>query len=172
VIRRFLNTVSFERGEDALNGPDALPAWCAAEGLDCGSAPDDLAELRRFREALRQVAFANAGHGDRSQSWQALQPFVGDCTFSMEVAHGAPSLEGCGEGVKRAIAALLAIVYDAIRTGEWLRFKACRAGDCQWAFYDESKNGSGTWCSMAVCGNRYKARRRRRRASAVEKVAI
>jgi predicted RNA-binding Zn ribbon-like protein len=35
-----------------------------------------------------------------------------------------------------------------------------------WAFYDRSKNRSGHWCSMRVCGNRAKARqfRERRRA--------
>ena len=42
--------------------------------------------------------------------------------------------------------------------GTWRRLKACREDTCQWAFYDRSKNRSGTWCSMAVCGNRAKAR--------------
>jgi len=38
--------------------------------------------------------------------------------------------------------------------------------DCQWAFYDRSKNRSGRWCSMRTCGNRTKTRayRTRRRA--------
>ena len=58
-----------------------------------------------------------------------------------------------------------AIVQRAIVDGTWARLKACRWDTCQWAFYDTSKNRSGSWCSMAVCGNRAKAaayRRRRR----------
>jgi predicted RNA-binding Zn ribbon-like protein len=42
--------------------------------------------------------------------------------------------------------------------------KACALHDsCEWAFYDWSKNRSGTWCDMAVCGNRAKARAYRER---------
>ncbi len=49
--------------------------------------------------------------------------------------------------------------------GTWSRLKACR--QCEWAFYDWSKNRSGRWCAMSVCGNRtkvraYRARRRTR----------
>ena len=32
-----------------------------------------------------------------------------------------------------------------------------------WAFYDHSRNRSGTWCEMGKCGNRAKARRWRER---------
>jgi predicted RNA-binding Zn ribbon-like protein len=48
--------------------------------------------------------------------------------------------------------------------GSWQRVKACRADDCHWAFYDFSRNRSGTWCDMAVCGNREKVRSYRERA--------
>jgi predicted RNA-binding Zn ribbon-like protein len=41
--------------------------------------------------------------------------------------------------------------------------KACAADDCQWAFYDSSKNRSRTWCSMDVCGHRAKTRAYRAR---------
>jgi predicted RNA-binding Zn ribbon-like protein len=47
--------------------------------------------------------------------------------------------------------------------GTWSRLKACLADTCQWAFYDQSKNRSAHWCSMAVCGNRAKARAYRNR---------
>ena len=45
----------------------------------------------------------------------------------------------------------------------WARLKACPAEDCQWAFYDHSRNRSGTWCEIGKCGNRAKARRFRER---------
>lgn len=36
------------------------------------------------------------------------------------------------------------------------RLKICP--NCEWLFIDRSKNRSRTWCDMAVCGNRAKAR--------------
>ena len=160
VVRRFLNTVSFEAGEDPLRGPDGLDDWCAQEGFQCSPGP----RLRAFREALRRAAFANAGHADRLESWQGLEPFAEQARYTVRIGpDGTPLLEPTGQGEDRAVATLLAVVYDAVRSGEWVRLKACLAEDCRWAFYDRSKNGSGTWCSMSVCGNRYKARRRRQR---------
>ncbi|MBV9232047.1 MAG: CGNR zinc finger domain-containing protein, partial [Chloroflexi bacterium] len=58
--------------------------------------------------------------------------------------------------------------------GDARRIKLCPGvpGDsvaCAWLFYDESKNGSRRWCSMADCGSGAKARRltdRRRAARA------
>jgi predicted RNA-binding Zn ribbon-like protein len=47
--------------------------------------------------------------------------------------------------------------------GTWERLKVCPAHDCLWAFYDSSRNRSGHWCSMKVCGNRAKARSYRER---------
>jgi predicted RNA-binding Zn ribbon-like protein len=70
--------------------------------------------------------------------------------------------------VDGALAALLAIVHDAMVAGSWARLKACREHTCAWAFYDHSKNRSGAWCSMSVCGSRSKARtyRQRRKTAA------
>ena len=44
--------------------------------------------------------------------------------------------------------------------------QVCVADDCQWAFYDTSKNRSRHWCSMGVCGNRQKTRTYRARQRA------
>jgi predicted RNA-binding Zn ribbon-like protein len=41
--------------------------------------------------------------------------------------------------------------------------KACRNADCHWIFYDATKNRSGAWCEMGLCGNRAKARSYRER---------
>ncbi|HUY61935.1 MAG TPA: CGNR zinc finger domain-containing protein, partial [Candidatus Dormibacteraeota bacterium] len=50
--------------------------------------------------------------------------------------------------------------------GSWARLKACPAQRCHWAFFDASRNRSGTWCTMAVCGTRAKARSYQRRLRA------
>jgi predicted RNA-binding Zn ribbon-like protein len=77
--------------------------------------------------------------------------------------HGDAGLVPVRPGVDGALGRMLAIVFRSVADGSWERLKACPAEDCEWAFYDWSKNGSGTWCDMAVCGNRAKARAYRER---------
>ena len=71
-------------------------------------------------------------------------------------------------GVDGALGHIVAAIHAAVAEGTWERLKACERDICRWAFYDHSKNRSGHWCSMAVCGQREKNRRayRRRRARA------
>jgi len=64
-------------------------------------------------------------------------------------------------GVDGAMGAILAAVYEAVRDGSWRRLKTCRT--CGWAFWDESRSRTATWCSMQLCGNRAKVRRYRDR---------
>jgi len=71
---------------------------------------------------------------------------------------GTGSLAPVRPGLDGALGRLLAIAHGAMHDGTWSRLKACPAEDCEWAFYDSSKNRSRTWCNMAVCGNREKAR--------------
>ena len=54
------------------------------------------------------------------------------------------------------MATLLAIFHEAQLTGQWPRLKACR--QCEYAFFDRSKNRSAAWCAMSICGNRTKNR--------------
>jgi predicted RNA-binding Zn ribbon-like protein len=68
-----------------------------------------------------------------------------------------------GDGLQAALGRLLAIVYESELDGTWQRLKVCRSDTCRWAFYDSSRNRSGAWCSMAICGNRMKGRAFRRR---------
>ena len=61
---------------------------------------------------------------------------------------------------------LLLIIRDAQRDGTWARLKACANDECQWAFYDRSRNHGGAWCEMAACGNKLKNRAFRARSKA------
>jgi predicted RNA-binding Zn ribbon-like protein len=79
-------------------------------------------------------------------------------------ASGEAGLTPRARGFAGALAALLVPVASASADGTWARVKACRADDCQWAFYDRSRNRSGAWCEMSVCGNREKVRSYRSRA--------
>lgn len=168
-VRDFVNTVEIDQATDPLAAADSLAKWCVETGLCPGADEPALAVLRRFREALRGVLEANAGDGEAAERWRELEPYTARAGYSMYITPaGSPALRPLGQGADAAIAAVLAIVYDAIAQGTWFRLKACRKHSCRWAFYDKSKNGSGAWCSMRVCGNRAKAERRRAREKSHE----
>ncbi|HDR6318700.1 TPA: CGNR zinc finger domain-containing protein [Bacillus thuringiensis] len=50
---------------------------------------------------------------------------------------------------------MLTIIVESISLNQWQRLKACP--DCQWVFYDYSKNGSKRWCSMYAGGPKGRA---------------
>jgi predicted RNA-binding Zn ribbon-like protein len=74
-----------------------------------------------------------------------------------------PELSPGVGGLDGALARLFAIILTAQIDGTWPRLKACRNEVCRWAFYDASKNRSGHWCTMAICGSRRKTRAYRSR---------
>ena len=57
-----------------------------------------------------------------------------------------------------ALGKLLREVAASMGEGTWYRLKVCRKDACRWAFYDGSRNRSGTSCAMSICGNRVKGR--------------
>jgi predicted RNA-binding Zn ribbon-like protein len=167
LVRGFVNSIDLEQGLDPLTAPDHLAEWCQGAGVCRDTREVDLDELRRFREALRDVLETHAGNGDEAAAWQALEPFAGAARYRLRITgERRPALQPEGSGAGAVIAELFAIVYDAIGAGTWRRLKACRKHSCRYAFYDRSKNGSGAWCDMSVCGNRVKAQRRRQRQKA------
>lgn len=171
LVREFVNSVDFESGADALATPERLAAWLAERGLIDAGAPAGEADRARaveVREALRSLCLENNGADPRPGAREALRAAAAAAPVVIRPDPDAPGLEPAVGGVPGALARLLAIVHAAMSEGTWSRLKACPADDCLWAFYDRSRNRSGHWCSMAVCGNRAKARnyRERRRGSA------
>ena len=171
LVREFVNTWDVEEGTDGLDSPDAALAWLAAHGLDGGErsiGEEDRERLVEVREALRGLLLANnSGEPFPDAALQILNEQSAEAAVVLRFdPDGAALLTHCG-GVDSAIARLLAIVHRSMGDRTWQRLKACPADDCLWAFYDHSRNRSGTWCEMGECGNRAKARRyRERRRSA------
>jgi predicted RNA-binding Zn ribbon-like protein len=168
LLRLFVNTLDFPNGPDALGTLDSASAWCRQHALPPVSNSRELVRLRDFRETLRELLFANNGEGSKRSSWEALRPFarVAQFAVALDPVQG-PVLEPGGAGAERTIATMLGIVHEAVANGTWLRLRACRRDTCKFAYYDRSKNGSRAWCSMATCGNREKAQRRRARDRAL-----
>jgi predicted RNA-binding Zn ribbon-like protein len=172
LVRQFVNTYDVEGGWEDLGTPSDLAAWLAARGLmPAGRRLDDrdLATARALRDALRDVLAANAGHADASTARRRLDRVAARYPMRMRLNGGARLEPSSESGIAPAISGLLATIYDAMRMGTWERLKVCRNDECQWAFYDHSRNHSGAWCTMAICGNRMKGRAfRTRRAQAGE----
>jgi predicted RNA-binding Zn ribbon-like protein len=169
LVEAFENTVDLESGEDELATPEALAAWLAARGLLGEGEGERLTEADRARavsarEALRALLLANGGSPPDPEAPRTLDRIGASARLRMSFdAHGRARLVPAGSGMDAALGRLFAIVDDAMREGTWARLKACREDSCRWAFYDSSKNRSGAWCTMAVCGNRAKARAYRQR---------
>jgi predicted RNA-binding Zn ribbon-like protein len=166
LVRTFLNSVDLESEEEDFSTPALLADWLVERGLlarDARLGPGDLAEAIAFRETLRDVLESNAGHGDAEAALRRLDAIAERIPLRVQLG-GQPRVEPVGrEGIHAAIGRLLGIAYEAAIEGTWRRLKVCRSDTCRWAFYDSSRNRSGTWCTMAVCGNRMKGRAFRRR---------
>jgi hypothetical protein len=141
LMQDFCNTLDLEAGTDQLTGRDELAAWLAGHGLPAPGAAvahEELEQALAVRAGLRELAMANAGQAVDEATVGRLNRALGP-------------------------AALATIVVQAMHEGRWHRLKPCRDDVCRWLFYDHSTNRSGSWCTMAICGNRRKARTYRRR---------
>ena len=172
-VRSFVNTLNVEHGTDALSDGAAAAAWLAEQGL-LGGAPArasaaDVRHAVALREALRSHLDAHHGEPVDPAAAKVLDAAARRARLTVRFTGlDETDLEPEATGVDGALGRLLAIVAVAIEDGTWRRLKVCPADDCRWAFYDESRNRSATWCDMKVCGNRAKVRgfRERTRADA------
>jgi len=173
-VRAFVNTADLEQGVERLSGAQALAAWLVEQQLAEPGLSASRADLQRaieLREALRSILLAHNGGGPVPT---AARDTLDDAACRARVRlrfhdDGQAALESQAGGVDGALGRLLAIVHSSIAHGTWQRLKACREHSCEWAFYDHTKNRSGAWCTMEVCGNRAKARAyRERRATTPE----
>lgn len=174
VVQGFVNTSDRMRGRDQLRTPEQ--AVTALVGLDIVRAGDRIDEVDRrrlvaFREALRALLVAHDGDDvDVPTAAQALDRIIGDVPMRVRFSPGGrPMLWADVEAtpVDGAIGAVVGAIVAAGSEGAWRRLKACGNDACRWAFYDASRNRSGRWCDMSICGARHKMRayRGRRRDS-------
>jgi predicted RNA-binding Zn ribbon-like protein len=148
LLEEFVNTLDIETSEDAISLPDGLTSWLGA----CGYSPStDVRRAAAAREGLRALQAAI----------DALNASLAPVSVCLEPA-GA-RLSASGDGLDALLADISQAAVEAMADGSWSRLKVCRDEDCRWAFYDRSKNRSGAWCTMAVCGSRTKVRAYRER---------
>lgn len=168
LLQQFINTYNIEREHLGLRqeefvSPADLRRWLAGHGLLRGNARVRDSELRsavEVREALRRLALAHNKMPAHSADVSVLNHLARQARLVIRFRRdGTMALEPDTAGPVGALGRLLAAALTAQIDGTWARLKACRR--CHWAFYDHSKNRSGRWCVMSICGNRVKAQTHR-----------
>lgn len=170
MVQDLLNTRCLESPADELSSPAALALWFARSGLGVRGMAVGAADLRRVqavREGLRTLVL---GHGGAPPDLALVQDLDAVATtIPLKVSFGV--VGGLQPAARRAadvaLGWLLIVVEDARSDGSWSRLKGCREPSCQWVYYDSSRNRSGRWCSMSICGtsNKQRALVERRRAT-------
>lgn len=160
-IQGFVNTRDVEEGTDQLADPETARAWLTSAGLlpdGAGLGEDDLPLAREVREGIRSLLEGGGG-------LEALRKLAAEHSARLTVSDGgAIEIECAGvDTLGDRLFELLLIIWGAQEDGTFSRLKVCANPDCQWAFFDRSRNQQGSWCSMAVCGNRLKNRELRAR---------
>ncbi|WAU82117.1 CGNR zinc finger domain-containing protein [Streptomyces sp. Qhu-G9] len=150
-LLELLNSRPLVNGEeqDALGNPAEGRRWAREHGGEGSLA--ELALLRETRDILRDMV-----RGDGSPA--ALSPLL-------EGVHQIPEItaDGLQWMIKTPPHARLAVemVLAWAATEQQLpgRLRPCANDECRLFLLDRSRANRARWCSMAVCGNREKARR-------------
>jgi predicted RNA-binding Zn ribbon-like protein len=169
LIVDFVNTRDVEEGTDSIAEPAQLVEWIAertGEHLPELEATD-VQRLRGLRESIRGLMHANNGAPVEESDLKPLREAAERSRFRLSFdSEGGLELTPARADLSGFEASLL-LALEHLQCHEvWPRLKACTEDDCQWAFYDTTRNRSRTWCSMDVCGNREKTKRYRQRKSA------
>jgi predicted RNA-binding Zn ribbon-like protein len=170
LLQRFINSHNhdFPPDWDRIGTGEKAQAWLREKGLVAAAdriSDADARRLRELREALRALVVANHSGGLDAGAAQVVQRLSRAARLRPSIDDaGRIALESAGTGADGAVATLLGIVSEAQVRGDWARMKACR--QCEYAFFDRSKNRSAAWCSMSICGNRTKNRAYYRRRAA------
>ena len=153
---------------------EATAQWSAATGrpvpevvLDAG----DLHLLQTFRDDLREVIAkehdGTPDTGPAAPDTRPAAPVLYTAAAALQLgADGSVRLHPQETGPQALVMLVLAALFEGQQAGTGRRLKTCRNPRCQVAFYDRSRNASGVWHSVRVCGNaiNLRAHRERRRS--------
>jgi len=144
---------------DLLATAESARSWAAAAGLTGTLDEAGLGALRLARSAVRD---ALEGRGTAP-----LNAVLGKGRVRLSVSDAlapARTLQ-TGEPAWQPAVLAAANLLDLLETAPD-RVRPCANPDCMLWFFDTTRNGTRRWCSMAVCGNRMKARRHHDRVKA------
>ena len=140
---------------DLLLDADGLTVWLRAIGRTAPVNAATLAALRDARTAIRGVVERPSDNGARA----ALNAVLARGAWVERLSpHGPERIAAPGDTHWALAWEAAAHLLDLLRDDPD-RVRRCAGHGCLLAFYDSSQSGRRQWCSMAICGNRAKARR-------------
>ncbi len=162
---------AFLRTRNEIGDAADLDRWRTRHGLPGPVTEEAYRRALRLREALRSLALVNNGGPAEPHAVALVNAEIEACGLRPEIGADGASLrvrrpdDAKDRPGDRLLGAVLGAVADAMTGGSWPRMKVCAADDCNYAFYDHTRNRSGRWCDVAGCGAnaRMRAYRRRRR---------
>jgi predicted RNA-binding Zn ribbon-like protein len=129
-------------------------AWLASAG---GLGTET--ELRRMLEARRLLQAVVRGE----QLPDVRAPVLAGVTRRPAMAGGQITWT-LSVPAERELAVRAVLAWDTLARHSPGRLRPCANGECRLFLIDHSKANAARWCSMAVCGNRMKARRHYQRS--------
>ena len=121
--------------------------------------------LERAR-ALRDALYAACTDSAAASAWEAVTAEARIAAASSRLDPAAPAgarwLVSDGAGLDLPVLELARSGGDFLATADLAHVRRCPGTGCGWLFLDP--RGRRRWCTMAVCGNRAKARRHAERA--------
>lgn len=170
-----LNTEAADNGEtvDYWTSGDDVLAWLARHGVTPapGSRIDSaalLAQAQALRALARKLIVRHKEGKDG-----AIAPLNAYLHAALSAPHLARDAEGRlaltrtpgADAVATMLGRLAEAVAQLLVDGDVALIKQCEHPDCILWFYDRTKAHKRRWCSMALCGNRYKAAQFRKKGS-------
>ena len=134
---------------DELQDPARARLWLASAG---GQGTD--AELRHVLEV--RAALQAVVRGQRPPD--VLAAFLHGAALHPSIAGGEITWT-LGIPPERELAVRAVMTWDVLAKNSPGRLRPCANDECRLFLIDRSKAGTARWCSMAICGNRMKARR-------------
>lgn len=161
LLLELLNSSPVENGVlvDALGADDDAAAWTRARG---GSGTSEEVTLVREVRGVLQDVVRGEGSPDRLAGYlegAAMVPAADEGRLQWRLE--APA--------DRRLAVRVVLAWHELEEKRPGRLRSCGNPECRLFLIDRSHANRAQWCSMAVCGNRMKARRhyeRKRQAAA------
>jgi predicted RNA-binding Zn ribbon-like protein len=148
------------------------PAGAAVLAAEADRAPGRAAALHtraiRLRAALYEVLRPAGWPGPHAAALAVVNAELRQALAGAELIPAADRYQlipGPGSGLEQVFWPITRSAAELLTSDDISRVGECGGRECGWLFLDTSKAGRRRWCSMALCGNREKARRHRESAS-------
>lgn len=147
-----------------FSDPECWTAWAAERGRSGQASATSFNDAVRVQQALRTLEAANNGMPVAPVVVQELERAMADHDIRPRLSlDGGLTFEQVA--ADDPVGYILSLTAQAMIDGAWSRFKLCRDEACRASYFDATRNGTKTWCSMQTCGSKNKMRRLRAKGS-------